>query len=339
MICQIFDSAKESVSFPAERGERILFAGLRAGFGLPYECATGNCGSCRASIQSGSVRSVWKDAPANKKLRPKNILMCQTACESDVTLNIAGKVKEFRTAPKHFAGTITNWEMLTPEIGELSVRTEKPMRFLAGQFCLLEFPEIEGPRAYSMSCRPSEADKLTFIIRNTGSGALSQQLFGQNVLQREIKIFGPLGSATFEFSEQRPFVAIAGGSGIAGMLSIIDDAIAQGHFTNHNSQLIFGLRRPDTSYLLDRLSTAVKESEGGFKTTVVFSECQESPSYEHFDVGVGFVHEATRAVMKAVHPSTLFYVAGPSAMVDATIRMLVVEHRISAKDIRYDRFS
>ena len=38
-------------------------AGLKAGFPLPYECASGTCGACRASLVSGEVRELWARAP------------------------------------------------------------------------------------------------------------------------------------------------------------------------------------------------------------------------------------------------------------------------------------
>ena len=38
------------LSFDCGENESILYAGLRQGVGLPYECATGTCGTCRARV-------------------------------------------------------------------------------------------------------------------------------------------------------------------------------------------------------------------------------------------------------------------------------------------------
>ena len=38
--------------FECEPGEKILHAGLRSGVELPYECATGTCGPCKARLLS-----------------------------------------------------------------------------------------------------------------------------------------------------------------------------------------------------------------------------------------------------------------------------------------------
>ena len=50
-------------------GERLLHAGLRQGVGLPYECASGTCGSCKATLVSGQIEDHWPEAPGRKHLR------------------------------------------------------------------------------------------------------------------------------------------------------------------------------------------------------------------------------------------------------------------------------
>lgn len=50
-------SDKNSVQQPFETapGQRLLQAGLAARLGLPYECATGSCGNCKATIVNSAV--------------------------------------------------------------------------------------------------------------------------------------------------------------------------------------------------------------------------------------------------------------------------------------------
>ena len=72
--------------FEALPGEKVLYAGLRAGIDLPYECATGTCGTCKAKVVSGRVRDGWAAAPGKKFVKPaaNEFLMCQCAARSDV---------------------------------------------------------------------------------------------------------------------------------------------------------------------------------------------------------------------------------------------------------------
>jgi toluene monooxygenase electron transfer component len=54
--------------FECDQGEKILHAGLRSGVELPYECATGTCGTCKARLVSGRTESEWSDAPGRRYL-------------------------------------------------------------------------------------------------------------------------------------------------------------------------------------------------------------------------------------------------------------------------------
>ncbi|MGI9501545.1 MAG: 2Fe-2S iron-sulfur cluster-binding protein, partial [Geminicoccaceae bacterium] len=71
-------------------GEPLLHAGLRAGLRLPYECATGTCGTCRARVMTGDVDRGWEDAPGAAKLKREkgDVLMCQAVARSDCLLRI-----------------------------------------------------------------------------------------------------------------------------------------------------------------------------------------------------------------------------------------------------------
>lgn len=49
---------RDAARFDAMVGERLLFAGLRSGLDLPYECASGVCGSCQAQVVNGSMAAI-----------------------------------------------------------------------------------------------------------------------------------------------------------------------------------------------------------------------------------------------------------------------------------------
>ena len=74
--------------FEARPDESVLHAGLRAGIALPYECATGTCGTCKATLVGGTVNDGWSGAPGKKyvKAERREFLMCQCAASEDLTL-------------------------------------------------------------------------------------------------------------------------------------------------------------------------------------------------------------------------------------------------------------
>src|SRR5919106_6413231 len=75
--------------FECEAGEKILHAALARGVELPYECATGTCGTCKARLVSGRTHSEWSEAPGRKYLKTEaDILTCQSRAEDDCAIEV-----------------------------------------------------------------------------------------------------------------------------------------------------------------------------------------------------------------------------------------------------------
>ena len=117
--------------FDALPGERILYAGLRAGVDLPYECATGTCGTCKAKLVSGRVTDRWPAAPGKKHVKPQanEFLMCQCAADEALTLEVSNfvyPVEPGACVPQACAG----FSMVSPAAvtqGDLSVNDAPPL--------------------------------------------------------------------------------------------------------------------------------------------------------------------------------------------------------------------
>lgn len=347
----IVDKSGQRVSFQATRGQRLLQAGLAAGIGLPHECASGTCGNCKATIVSGDVCRLWPEAPGAKVCRSASeTLLCQSAAHGDVDLTLRSAFTQPCDPPcGETAGKISRTRMLTPDISLFAVTLEKPISYKPGQFVLLSGLGIEGPRAYSMTQYPPQNKKLNLLIRKDVTGSFTGALFAAPSVSRDVTVFGPLGRATFSCDEDRPFVAIAGGSGIAGILAILDHALAGDHFSRHPSHLLFGLRDETSSYLLDELSSAAAKADGKLKITIAFSNAACSVDlpqrYPFLEFTEGLLHDVVRSRFSLdggtdIHEmkNPLFFVAGPPVMVNATMRVLVTECKISPAEIRYDRF-
>lgn len=347
----ISDRNGERASFSAAQGQRLLQAGLAVGLGLPHECASGTCGNCKATLLSGDVRRLWPQAPGARVCRdPAEFLLCQTAADGPVEFALRSLfIAPYAHAPAEMGGTISCTRALTPEIATFRVTLDQPMPYSPGQFVLLSGLGVDGPRAYSMTQHEPGAMHLDLLIRKDASGAFTQALFDNLAASHEVRVFGPLGRATFACDEDRPFIAMAGGSGIAGILSILHHAEAADHFAKHSSHVFFGLRDSASSYLLEELSAAVARSQGKLAVTIAFSTapCGEefAGAYPFLNFTDGFVHDVVRArllddgaagLRAAQKP--VWFVAGPPVMVNATMRVLITEGKISPMEIRYDRF-
>src|SRR2546426_4518065 len=147
-------SAKNGTrDFECEPGEKILHAGLRSGVELPYECATGTCGTCKARLTSGRTESQWAEAPGRKYFKSEgDLLTCQSVAHDDCALEVGPlKSPEPNTsAPRALGGVVRGFRRLTHDVVAFDVDIDAPLDFAAGQFALITIPGIPGARAYSM---------------------------------------------------------------------------------------------------------------------------------------------------------------------------------------------
>jgi toluene monooxygenase electron transfer component len=335
-------------AFECEPGEKILHAGLRNGIALPYECGTGTCGTCKAKLVEGHVGHEWPEAPGHKYLRNDNtlFLMCQAVARQDCALEVATAVKTMESGafpPRASGAVIRRSTMLTHDVVALDVLLERPIDFEAGQFVLMTVPGIAGARAYSMVNWDRATERLAFVIKRKPDGRLSDWLFGSPVTEARVGLFGPLGGATFHPELGKNLLCIAGGSGIAGMMSILSRACQERYFERHAGTVFFGVRTRRDAFYLDEMDAFLAQAGDGLRVTIAFSDEDVAPElvarYPRFGWGRGFVHAVAAEAMKGRYENVRAYTAGPPPMVDATLRVLLVQGRLSADNIRYDKFS
>ena len=85
--------------FDCGAADKLLYAGLARGLTLPYECATGTCGTCRARIMQGAADVDWGEAPGFARLKRDkgDVLMCQTRPTCDCVLRVLPRSQRGRT--------------------------------------------------------------------------------------------------------------------------------------------------------------------------------------------------------------------------------------------------
>ena len=332
--------------FDAAPADKILYAGLSQAISLPYECGSGTCGTCKARLLSGEIEDGWPEAPGRKFLKQADeFLMCQCAARGDVSVEVASFVEDFNPGvcvPAAAQGRIRACRMLTHDVMDLHIDVEAPMDFDAGQFVLIRVPGIAGYRGWSMVNFERGAKSLQFVVKKKPGGALSDWLFSQSRDGAPVDVFGPLGSATFYPSIAKNILCIAGGSGIAGMMSILARAAGEGYFTDYSGDVFFGVRSMKDAFYLDEFSALREQCGEKLSITIALSEepASASAQIDHplltFDTG--FVHEVAGRRMQGRLQAVRAYLAGPPPAVDASVRMLLMS-RVSTANIRYDKFS
>ena len=73
---------------PAQPGDTLLAALLRAGLSFPFSCQTGNCGTCKCQLVSGEVHEL---ASSEHTVSPAErargiVLACRTALRGDAAI-------------------------------------------------------------------------------------------------------------------------------------------------------------------------------------------------------------------------------------------------------------
>ena len=326
--------------------ERILYCGLRHGIKLPYECGIGRCGTCTAVLISGEVRSTWPDAPGYERVRVERneILMCQSVVRTDIQIKTRPAVKApvELPLPEILEGEITNQKSLNELVVSFDYRLSRPIVFNAGQFVSVSTESVRGYRAYSMTNYSHEpTDCLSFVVKKVADGGFTDWLLQKDRNGEPLAGFGPLGRAVFSSQIDGDFIAMVGGTGIAGIMAILENASVNGHFENHNAQLIFGLNRVEDIFFLDSLNSysANHLSLNIMVALVDMSRVSDLQSrFPHLKFARGFLHEVGTEWLGDLSEVSVAFLAGPPPAVDASLQMLVRDRKFSPRKIRFDKF-
>lgn len=313
--------------------DTLLRAALRAGVGLPHECSVGGCGACRFDLVAGQVQTLWPKAPglSERDRRRGKHLACQSRPVGDCTVRVRCD-DSYRpvVVPVRQAARLLARRMLSPDMGEFTVQVDASATFRPGQYALLYPPGAVGARAYSMSNLPGADGIWQFIVRRVPGGAGSGALFDTVAVGDTLPLDGPYGHACLRDDNTRDVVCVAGGSGLAPMLSVARGVLAQGD--GRRVHFFHGVRTQ-----ADLGSTTVLDDLIGERlaATVVLSAPEAAPAWSG---PTGFVHEAVERALAPDLARFEWYFAGPPPMVQAVQELLMLRHRVPFEQIHFDRF-
>ena len=272
--------------------------------------------------------------------------MCQCAAASDVTAEVASFVYAIDSGAcpaARAAGVVVGARALTPDVMAFGIELERPVEFDAGQFMAVTMPGIPGSRGYSMVNFDRRVRRLDFVVKKKPGGGVSEWLFGGDRQAARVELFGPLGKATFHPSLGKHILCIAGGSGIAGMMAILARACRERYFTHFRGDVFFGVRTMADAFYLAELAAFQGEFPDNLAITVALSDedVPERAARDHplLRFEKGLVHEVAKRSIQGRYQNVRAYLAGPPPAVDAAIRVLLLEAKLTADNIRYDKFS
>jgi ferredoxin-NAD(P)+ reductase (naphthalene dioxygenase ferredoxin-specific) len=315
--------AQTGRTIDAPAGLTILEAAFDAGVDYPFGCQSGNCGACKSRLLSGRVtmRGYSDFALGDEEKARGLILACRAMPDEDCEVAWIEEDDLIAYPRRVLACTIVSAEDATHDIKRirLSIATGGPFDFSAGQFASVTFDGCP-PRDYSMANAPGDR-VLEFHVRRTAGGATSAYVGERLKLGDAVRVEGPFGTSYLHESHSGPIIAVAGGSGIAPIKSIVERALALA--MAQPIHLYFGVRSASDLYL-DEHFAALAKTHANLRFTPVLTDRD------------GFVHDAIAADF-ASFDGAKAYLAGPPVMVEAASR-LFEQRGMRRLDIHADAF-
>ncbi len=195
----------------------------------------------------------------------------------------------------------------------LRPETGKPFSFRAGQYAKVGFEGVE-PRYFSMASCPEDA-AFEFHIRGNGTDPVGD--FVLHELQRGTRagVSGPFGEAWLREDHRGPILAVAGGSGLAPIKSIVETALRRG--MTQDIYLYAGARDEADVYLEEHFIELVRQ----YPRLHYISVLSNPGSAVKAGRRLGLVSDAVAQDFRSLGEFKA-HVAGPLPMVISTIAVL-----------------
>jgi NAD(P)H-flavin reductase/ferredoxin len=319
----------------------ILEHALAKGLAFPHSCRVGTCGTCRCKLVSGKVYEISDKAYvlSGEELREGYILPCQSLPRSDVVLEYATAPAELERIPVvERAGEITGLRRLTHDIVELEVTIDEPVTYRAGQYCEIYVPGVivddaRESRSYSFASAPgsSPVSVVRFHVRHVPGGVFTSWLHGEAKVGQRLEGHGPYGDFWLR-PANAPILAIAGGSGMAPVKALLEQASAER--VAREVKYFFGARRREDLYCLEEMRALEASWNGSFEFVPVLSG---EPEESDWKGPRGFVSEHVRGVLGPRIADYHVYMCGPPPMLDSA-ETIVLAAGVAPADVHADKF-
>ncbi|MBP2236737.1 CDP-4-dehydro-6-deoxyglucose reductase/ferredoxin-NAD(P)+ reductase (naphthalene dioxygenase ferredoxin-specific) [Sinorhizobium kostiense] len=295
----------------------ILQAALEHGIAYPHGCRSGRCGSCKSRLLKGEVdllpHTPFALTPEERDMGL--ILACRAQPKTDATVAWLGSEEDRADHPVQvLKAKVLSLDDATHDIKRVRLLPEGgvPLAFSAGQYAQLSFPGAPM-RDYSMANQPGERE-LEFHIRRIPHGAASERVARTVAVGDEVTVRGPYGSAFLRQRHTGPILAIAGGSGMAPIKSIVETALNHGF--RQPIHLYFGVRQERDLYLVEHFRTLC-EHHPNLAFIPVLSQVEHSVRFR-----TGTVTQALAEDLQDLD-GWQTYMAGPPAMTDSVTPVLL----------------
>ncbi len=316
--------------------QTVADASYRQRINIPLDCRDGACGTCKALCESGDYDggTYIDDALSPDEAAAGYVLPCSMKPRSDLVLQIASTSDIAKTQAATYTGTLVRLDRLsatTVEIG-IEIPNRSELAFLPGQYVNIAVPGTEPglTRSYSFSNAPHD-EELTFLIKLTPGGAMSDYLAQRAAVGDTLSFTGPNGSF-FLREAQRPALLLAGGTGLAPVLAMLRKLRDSG--SPRKVHLVYGVSTDEDLVALDAIDDIAATLPG-----FTWDHCVADPASSSPNRGPERAY-----VTSLIEPAHLYdgdvaiYLCGPPPMVEA-VRRHVAGAGIDPSGFYYEKFA
>jgi ferredoxin-NAD(P)+ reductase (naphthalene dioxygenase ferredoxin-specific) len=225
-------------------GANLLEALRAAQVPMSYSCLSGRCGICRCRVLDGDVLDGGREQQRPLDGMDGALLACQTYLTEPCTIEVPAPDEAVVHRARVAKAMVVGIEPLAPDIRRLLLKPAKPIAFSPGQYAQIAFTPAHA-RPYSMAGLPGD-ELLEFHVQLMPKGRVSGYIAEQLKVGDAVKVSGPLGAAYLRQQHSGPVLCVAGGTGLAPVLSVVRGAVAAG--MRNPIHLYFGLRSPRELY-------------------------------------------------------------------------------------------
>lgn len=237
-----------------ETGANLLQALRDHDVPVSYSCMSGRCGTCRCKVVEGNVLESGREIKRTGLDDGRYVLACMSVLTESCTIEIP-EPDEIVTHPaKILKAKVVAIEDLAHDIKGIRLKSAKPLEFSPGQYATLQFTP-DHIRPYSMAGLAAD-DTLEFHVRVVPDGRVSGYVANELKVGDPVRVTGPLGTAYLRVKHEGPMLCVAGGTGLAPVLSIVRGAL-EGGMANP-IHVYFGVRSPADIYKDDVLENLAR---------------------------------------------------------------------------------
>jgi ferredoxin-NAD(P)+ reductase (naphthalene dioxygenase ferredoxin-specific) len=279
---------------------------------ISYSCMSGRCGTCRCRVASGRVQVTSSGESNAPTSMGGSVLACQTMLVENCAIEIP-EVDEIVVHPaKILKTTVLSIDDLTHDIKRLRLKLPKAFGFSPGQYANLQFTPNHA-RPYSMAVTQNP-DEIEFHIRLVPDGRVTSWVASELKVGDNVRVSGPLGTAYLRRKTTGPIVCIAGGTGLAPILSILRGMAETG--MDNDVHVYFGVRsKPDiygepwlrelqdqlprmTFHVVVASGKGVDDYRGGVVTQAVADDWSDMKDFSAYVAGAPVMVDAASILLR-----------------------------------------